>query len=70
MKCRYTESGICANLACGCLCSEYKSTMDCCGNCTHYHDGFCSQSKRERNHDYWCPNYERRGASEVRSLHK
>src|SRR5262249_25948257 len=60
----FGESGICANLASSCLCSEYKSSMDCCGNCTHYFNGFCNQSKRERNHDDWCPNYERRGTSE------
>ena len=42
MKCRYTESGICANLSGSCLCSE--STMDCCANCTHYLGGLCSRS--------------------------
>jgi hypothetical protein len=61
MKCRYTQSGICANLSSQCLCSEYKSNMDCCSNCTHYLDGFCSQSERERNHDDWCLDYEPRG---------
>jgi hypothetical protein len=66
------------------LCAPSDDGSECCfldnrsGTCDNYHsigielsvNGFCNQSKRERNHDDWCPSYERRGTSEARSLHK
>ena len=68
MKCRYTQGGICANIASKCVCSEYRADMDCCINCAHYLKGFCNYFAREVDNVGWCIGYERSSSEHSQSI--